>query len=98
MFDSTNSRIIIAVILVVLIVVFIFIGYGCAPVDSEENPIHTSTSTEDTTEYIIQFGDKEITGVAYKIVRASNTSWTEVYDVDGKIYYTSIENILLIED
>lgn len=86
----------IAIILLVLLIgVFIL---ACAPVDSEGNPIHTSTSTEDTTEYIIQFGDKEITGVAYKIVRASDTSWTEVYDVDGRIYYTSIENILLFED
>ena len=67
MFNSTNSRIIIAIILAILIVVFIFTGYGCAPVDSEGNPIHTAASTEDTSHYKIIFGDEVIEGTCYKL-------------------------------
>lgn len=100
MFDSTNSRIIIAVILAILIVVFIFIGYGCAPVDSEGNPIITSQNNiedkEDTIRYEINFDSRSYTGNANIIVDHGDSA--TINDINGKSYQTAWENILLIDD
>lgn len=96
LFDRPIKRFI-AILIIIILVFIAIIVFGCAPIDSEGNHITSPSSKDDIIDYTIVFNGKVITGETEQITRYGDGSIL-IHDIDGTLYRTSWENILLIQD